>query len=176
MYLKDKKKVYIKDLKVGDKFDILHINGGCYMASFELIDKNNQTFTIKIWDKREEVYPIENAYVEIELTDKELEEKYAEDIKNLVKALSNNYIGDYGYHEMDNRWLLYSNNIGEFASYLKNQNYTVLGYFNLNIKVHDGYDIGLIFQDNFDENRFWTHACKKYIDEMIQEYKEKKYD
>ena len=170
MYFRETKQVPIKKFHIGDKFDNIRVNGGSHMCSMELIALNNISFTVRIFDKYDETYSTEGAYVEVELTDAELKAKYSLEIEELIKNLQTEYTGKYCMHDMDNAWITYS--IPELVCYLKDANRTVLGYFKLPEEQQKYYgfgDIGLVFYDAEYDETFRTHGSLKSIQDSIEE-------
>ena len=136
-------------------------------------DKNN--VIINVYGK-EEIYPIENTFVEMPLSETELYDEYKNNIESIINIFKTEYVGDIGRHEWDNSWLS-QDNLGDFVGYLEAENFTLIGYFTLQepgTGIRKGWDIGVIFEDGYDGSRFWTHGNLTYINDMLNDYLEYK--
>lgn len=173
--MQEYKKVPIKTLKKGDKFNRLYNSGSIRFASFEIIEINGSFVKLKVFDKNEEIISTEGCFVEVPLTDEEYRSKYEEDAAKIVEILRQP-VSMYaqGYHEMDNSWV--QTDAYDFAAICKKRNMSIVGWFPLeNAKEVCGnlvLDIGIIGQDNDqnDHNIYWCHAAKKWIDELIEDW------
>ena len=108
------------------------------------------------------------------LSDAEMRQKYSEGAKAVAEAFNNIIYTDHGPHDWDNSWLM-ANTIEELAAFFQERDYHIIGYFPLNEPAHTEsyrrtvYDVGVVFEYE-DGERFWTHGCKEYIDDMLKDY------
>ena len=96
--------------------------------------------------------------------------------EEVILALQTEIYGETGEHEWDNTWIAYG--LKDFTEAI-NTHYpkiTLLGYFWLQEPKHwiDGLDldIGLVCEEEYGY-RFWCHFPSKFIEEMIETYKER---
>jgi hypothetical protein len=125
-----------------------------------------------MWGKNPEILPLDALY-EVPLTEKEFSEKYFNEAKEVYNKLHNKMFIEYaGYHEMWNAWIDYD--IYQLAANLREHNLELLGYIELSSPkvsfVGTKLEIGLVVKQ--EEDIFWCHASKEYLDDMLDEYKE----
>lgn len=174
--MRETKKLTVEQLKIGQEFLCYKIGQSTTHPCLCHIKEIGPDGII-IYDKTRpsagsEKVPI-NAIFEVELTDKEFNQKYRDSAKEVYDILSGaEYIGDRGSHEMYNGWL--GSTCQELYKNLKDEDWKLIGWFWLS-NVKHGYfsdcDIGVIAEDN-DGERFWCHYTKQEIDYMCECYKE----
>lgn len=140
-------------------------------CSFKIEKVEPDGVHVLMWGKTPTILPLD-AYYEVPLTEKEFTEKYFIEAKAVYEACQNKVFSEYaGYHEMWNTWIDY--NPYEMAANLIENEMELLGYFELDSpKISwfgDMYTIGLVVRQ--DDETFWCHANKEYLDEMLELYK-----
>ena len=112
-----------------------------------------------------------NTLFEVYLSEEEFTNKYHELSKPLYEILKGpEYIGDKGYHSMDNSWL--ASSLEELYYNLSLESFKLIGWFSLPEIKHgffDDSDIGIILE-NSEGERFWCHFKKQSIDWMTAKY------
>ena len=169
------KKVPIKSLKIGDKFDTLYNNDSITFASFEIVEICGAYCKIKVYD-REETYSTEGLFAEVPIADEEFKAKYKDEAAIIIEKLRNEISltsENIGMHEMWNSWIC--TDPYEFAAECEKHNIKLIGWFELgnNAKEFcDGMmlDIGIVAKYNDEDTRFWCHARKDWIIKMIEEW------
>lgn len=172
--MRDTKLVPIKKMKVGDTFDHLVKPGCTTMASFEILELNGIYCKLKVYN-REETYSTEGLFAEIPLTDAEFHAKYEDAAAALIEQLKTEItdMSNIGYHEMWNAWI--DVDIYDFAATCHKEKIEVLGWFALGensrmLMTDVELDIGIVARQN--EDVFWCHARKQWIDDMIEEWED----
>lgn len=173
---RDTKLVPIKKMKVGDKFHNLKHPGGSLMASFEILEICGAYCKLKVYD-REETYSTEGLFAEVPLSDEEFKAKYKDGAAVVIEQLKNEMSArdHVGTHEMWNSWIC--TDPYEFAAECEKNQIDIIGWFPLGREAREfvggmWLDIGIVAQYRDEDTRFWCHARKKWIDEMIEEWEE----
>lgn len=113
------------------------------------------------------------AMFEILLTEEELKQKYARQLKELLQALQNKlYYDEIGYHEMWNSWLRIDPY--EMLQELSEHNIHVVGFCSditpkTSWLTGDALDIGICAEYDNGE-RFWCHWKSKYLRFLLECY------
>lgn len=141
-------------------------------CSFKVVQVTESGVEVLMWGKNPQILPLDALY-EVKLTEKEFTEKYFSLAKDIYKRLQNKMFLEYaGYHEMWNAWIDYD--IYQLAANLQEHHLELLGYIELNSPklsfCGTKLDIGLVVKDG--EDIFWCHASRKYLDDMLENYKE----
>ena len=138
-----------------------------------MIEVTDSGVEVLMWGKNPQTLPLDALY-EVKLTEKEFTEKYFIEAKAVWEACQNKMFSEYaGYHEMYNAWIDYDPFC--MAANLRKNNAELLGYFELE-HIKNSWlsgtelDIGLVVREG--EDTYWCHASKKYLDDMVKEYKE----
>ena len=168
--MRDRKTVPLRDVKEGTKFDIIKGSGFSTMASYELVKQQGIFAIVKLWGEKEERISTENTFVEIELTEEEIKNKYFDKAKEIAKNLQNKipFNSSYiGYHEMWNSWI--DPDPYQMASNCEYENIKILGICDLDedAKEIGDYlilDIGIIAETK-SGNKFWCHANSKWFND-----------
>lgn len=164
----NKKKVPIKELKIGDIFDDLYTDSSMRMAKFEVIEKCEGFVKLKVFNETIETHSTENCYAGIELSTEEKLKKFANDIAELKKNIQNEipFIStEIGYHEMWNSWI--DTDFCDMAMKCISNNIKIIGHCHLDNPLKSygiTLDIGIIAEDDIG-NRFWCHASSKWFDD-----------
>ena len=163
---KDTKFVTAKNLKVGQEIKGWKIGNGRSMCT--KVVQEVTPFQVRVaWRVEDEGEWVDaSAMFEIELTDKELYDKYRKDAEEIQAALKNKLLRDeIGYHEMWNAWLSYD--LYEMAQYCRKEKIKIVGYSEDIIPKHSWVgtllDIG-ICAENEDGERFWCHTSRDIFD------------
>ena len=171
------KKVPIKSLKIGDKFDTLYNNDSITFASFEIVEICGAYCKIKVYD-REETYSTEGLFAEVPLSDDEFKAKYNDKAAVVIEKLRNKISltnENIGMHEIWNSWIC--TDPYEFAAECEKHDIELIGWFELgnDAKEFCGgimLDIGIVAKYNDEDARFWCHARKDWIIKMIKEWED----
>lgn len=170
-----KKWLTISQLKAGQEI-VWYKNGKkCISPAYSIIKEiNNNTLILTNKFDKSSTYsltPTDNVVFEVYLTEEEFINKYHELSKPLYEILKGSeYIGDKGYHSMDNSWL--ASSLEELYYNLSLESFKLIGWFSLPEIKHgffDDSDIGIILEDS-EEERFWCHFKKQSIDWMVVKY------
>ena len=122
---------------------------------------NYDTVYLLKWGTEPFTLDSQTTQFEVEMTEKEIIEKYRAAAQKLLQALNNVMLeGQCGYHEMWNSWL--SVDPYEMAAQCMKNKITVVGYMKLSQpkfswKDNEPYDIGICCEYE-DGERFWCHA------------------
>lgn len=168
--MRDRKRIPLKQVKEGTKFNILISNSTSTTASYELIKQQGIFAILKVFGDREERVSTENAFIEIELTAEEMKDKYSNKAKEIAKNLHNKIPFDsryIGYHEMWNSWI--DPDPYQMASNCEYEKLEVIGICELGDaeKVIGDYltlDIGVVARTD-DGNVFWCHSASKWFND-----------
>lgn len=166
---KDTKFVTAKNLKVGQEIKGWEIGNRRSMCS--KIVKEVTPFRIRVaWRSEDEGEWVDaSAMFEVELTDKEVYEKYHKDAEEIYAALQNKLLRDQiGYHEQWNAWLSYD--LYEMAYYCRKEKIKIVGYSEDIIPKHSWtglLDIGICAEDE-DGQRFWCHCSRDVFDYLAR--------
>lgn len=170
--MRDKKRVSIKRMKVGDTFQYLVHPNGTRIASFKIVEMSGAFCKLEVYDKIE-TWSTEGLYAEVPLSDEEFKEKYKEKATDLIEKLKHEItdLHEIGSHEMWNSWI--DTDVYEFAANCTKYNIEVLGWFNLKDNAKEFaqgmmLDIGIVARD--EDNTFWCHARKEWIDYIIKDW------
>lgn len=164
--MRDTKFVTAKNLKVGQEIKGYKIENRRWMC--DKVIKEVTPFQIRIaWKDVDEGEWIDaSAMFEIELTDKEIYEKYRKDAKEIYNALQNKLLYDeIGYHEMWNSWLAYD--LYKLAQLCRQEKIKIVGYSEdiipKNSWAGELLDIGVCAEYENGE-RFWCHCSRDIFD------------
>ena len=69
--VKDYKKIPLREVPIGTEFKTLITPNGTHSASFKLINKCGAFVTLRVFDKRDETYSTEDAFITVPLTENE---------------------------------------------------------------------------------------------------------
>lgn len=149
--------------------------GTLYSMFRAKVESTNAAYvTVLKWGTDEEKIPAEETMFEVDMTEDEFKSQYAKGAAEVIKALQNR-LAEYeiGYHEMWNSWIRYDPY--EMAAECQNRKIKVVGVcgditpkrnlFDHNLIL----DIGICAEYSYGE-RFWCHASRAYLDEMLAEY------
>lgn len=178
-------KKIIGNFKVGDVLDGITVKDeghrSCHYGIYTIADITDTDLVVYTFSNKDDLkrYPKDKCYTEVDMSDKEMINKYREDIKDFGRKIQRPYEGDRGYHTMDNSCIDY--NVLDMVSAFRRQGYDFIGYFELNEYERTEccgkpMEIGIIFSV-FDENdveeRYWFHFYRDYLEDMQKEFKEK---
>lgn len=172
--MKERKKLSYDEIQVGQKIFCYHLGRQCTISWRDIVKEITENGVI-LYSKRfsndaGELIPKE-AVFEVELTEEEFNQKYHEDAREVYNILnSGEYVGDHGYHEMDNSWQ--GSSCQEIYKRLAEQHLHLLGWFWLQEIRHGwfaDYDVGMVVEDDTGE-RFWCHYKKQWIDDILEYY------
>ena len=164
-----------KNLKVGQ--EIKGTKGGGWQRMFSGIVKsvNAAYVTVDMWGKGEREEKIDASYMfYVELTEKEIEEKYKDKAKEILKNIQNRLHRDeIGYHEMWNTWVY--GTPYEMASYCVKNKMNVIGHSTeiipkMAMFSGDILDVGVCAEYENGE-RFWCHCRSSDIKKLLDRYK-----
>lgn len=164
--MRDTKYVPAKTLKVGQEIQGYKIDNHHIMCG--KIVKEVTPFKVCIaWkNTNEDEWVDASAMFEVELTDKEIYEKYHKDVEEIYAAFQNKLLRDeIGYHEMWNAWLAFD--LYEIAQWCRKEKMRIVGYSEDIIPKHswvgDLLDIGICCEYENGE-RFWCHCSRDIFD------------
>ena len=112
------------------------------------------------------------------VSDEEFKAKYKDGAAVIIEKLRNEISltnENIGMHEMWNSWI--GTDPYEFAAECEKNDIELIGWFELgdNAREFCGgmmLDIGIVAKYNDEDTRFWCHARKDWIVEMIEEWEE----
>lgn len=106
----------------------------------------------------------------VELTEKELQEKYKDAIEEIREALNHDLGQVDGYHEMWNTWICVGD-LAEMASYLNEHKLRIIGYATLTAPKLTMFgttlDIGVVAEYE-DGERIWCHTSSEHIKSLLR--------
>ena len=140
-----------------------------------VVKSTNAAFvTVLKWGTEEEKIPAEETMFEVDMTEEEFKSQHAKGAAEVIKALQN-LLAEYeiGYHEMWNAWIRYDPY--EMAASCQHHKFKVVGVCNDITPKHNMFDHDLILDigicaEYSDGERFWCHASRKCLDDMLAEY------
>lgn len=167
--MKRTKKIPIKNVPVGEKFSVLITGGTTRYARRELIEKNGAFFVTKLFDdKIEKPWPTEEAYIEVELSEREKYFMLKDKIKEVQSRLNSPLSwGHFGEHTMDNSCFSYD--IIEFVMNLEESKLEFLGYSEAPYEKVCGpaiFDMALGVCDKRTGERNWFHVDMEVIESL----------
>lgn len=172
--MRDTKLVPIKKMKVGDTFTNLRTPGMSTTARFEIVEINGAFAKLKVYN-RLETYSTEGLFAEVPLSEEEFKEKYKEGAAVVIEQLKNEMSArdNVGCHEMWNSWIC--TDPYKFAAVCEKNQIDIIGWFPLSRDAREFVggmclDIGIVAQYKDEDTRFWCHARKKWIDDMIEDW------
>jgi len=166
--MNETKYISFSELKVG--MEICSYKKGCSETFHrqEIKSIKNNSVTLSYGETLENA---SNYIFSVELTDKELEEKYKDVIQEIKEALNHNLGQVDGYHEMNNTWL-YAGNLAEMASSLNEHNLRIIGYATLSVPKQTMFgttlDIGVVAEYD-DGERIWCHSSNEHRKFLLKE-------
>ena len=170
------KKVTYKHLSIGQAIKgTEEVNRKSYFTAY--VKAINPNFvTVEKWEKggREEQLSTSLMFY-VEMTQREFEEKYRAEAKEVVKAIQNKLHRDQiGVHEMWNAWLY--GDPYEIAKYCKDNSMKVIGHCTdivpkTAIFSDDKLDVGVCAEFE-DGDRIWCHYRLADIKNMVEDYEE----
>lgn len=169
--IKETKYVIYKHLTIGQRIEGWKEGSRFHLAWATVKEINPAYVTLMTFGKEEEKVNSETATFEVKLTDKEICDKYREDVKEIMANLKNRLEYDeIGYHEMWNSWVCYDPY--EMAAYCRKEKFKVIGYHELEVPKRSwfGYnlEIGIVAEYENGE-RFWCHTSKEIFDYLTRE-------
>lgn len=143
---------------------------------FGIVKSVNAAYvTVDMWGKGEREEKIDASYMfYVELTEKEIEEKYKDKAKEILKNIQNKLHRDeIGYHEMWNAWVY--GTPYEMASYCVKNKMNVIGHSTeiipkMAMFSGDILDVGVCAEYENGE-RFWCHCRSSDIKKLLDRYK-----
>lgn len=174
--MKETKEVTWRSLKPGQKIEQYREENRTCITSAIVHDVNSSYVTLYSWWEPENKKKVnsETSMFSVELTEKEIHDKYREDVKE-IRAAIHNRLEDYeiGYHEMWNGWVTYDPY--ELASYCRQEKFKIVGHHELAIPKHSfcglTLDMGIVAEYENGE-RFWCHTSKDIIDYLGRDREE----
>ena len=172
----EKKYVTYKNLKIGQ--EISGTKDGNLTSMFHAFIKeiNPNFVTVEKWRKGGDIEKIStHCLFAVDMTEKEFEDKYREEAKEVFKNIQNKlYKDQIGYHEMWNSWLY--GTPYEIAKACKENDMKVVGYCDDIVAKEnwisgDIQDIGVCAEYS-DGERFWCHFSTKTLNDMIEIWSE----
>ena len=169
--IKETKYVTYKHLKIGQRIEGWKEDNSFHLAWATVKAINSIYVTLMIFGKNEEKVTSETAMFEVKLTDKEICNKYRNDVKEIMESLKNRLEYDeIGYHEMWNSWVCYDPY--EMAAYCRQEKFKIVGYHELEVPKRSWtgtwLDIGIVAEYENGE-RFWCHTSKEIFDYLTRE-------
>lgn len=172
----ENKLVTYKQLQIGQKIEGTQDSGRHHMFSAFVKEINPISVTVEMWRKGGTEEKINSSFMfEVEMSEKEFEDKYREKAKEILKNIQNKLsVDEIGYHEMDNSWLY--GTPYEMAKYCIRDKTTILGHSNdiipkTSLFSDDALDIGVCCAYE-DGERFWCHYRYSDIENMLDDYKD----
>lgn len=140
-----------------------------------VVESANAAFvTVLMWGTDEEKISAEETMFEVDMTEEEFKSQYANGAAEVIKALQNR-LAEYeiGYHEMWNSWISYDPY--EMAAECQDQRIKVVGVCDDITPKRNMFDSDFILDigicaEYSDGERFWCHASRKYLDDMLADY------
>lgn len=170
--MKLKKKVPITSFNIGDSFET-YIDGDVWhMGLFTICDKVENGYMVQNYSPNPEFVP-NSAMVEIKYTEKEINDKYEQQVIELIRAV-NNKLYDQGdaIHEMWNGWI-WEPSPGDMVVNLEANDLKVIGYFELNKQQRAGYmdlDIGIVAEYIDTGDRIWCHTKRGWYQSWKRDF------
>lgn len=160
-----RKYVTWRSLKKGQ--EIYGYKRGASTCGFRgVVESANVAFVAVLkWGTDKEQIASEDTMFEVDMTDDEFRSQYAKGAVEVIQALQNS-LAEYeiGYHEMWNSWIRYDPY--EMAAECQDRKIKVVGV------CDDILILGIgICAEYSDGERFWCHASRAYLDEMLDYYK-----
>lgn len=171
--MREYKQVTWRSLKPGDKVKGWREGNRVSMANAVVKEANPAYVTILKFGEYEEKLNSETTLFDVEMTDKEVREKYADAAAEIVKSIQTKlHEAEIGYHEIWNSWV--NPNPYEMAAYCQKYDFKIIGHVSLSVPKTamfsgDKLDIG-ICSEYSDGERFWCHARSSYIEDMLEYY------
>ena len=175
MMVKKRKYVTWRSLKSGQ--EIYGYKKGFSTCGFRgVVESANVAFvTVLKWGTDKEQIASEDTMFEVDMTDEEFRSQYAKGAAEVIQALQNS-LAEYeiGYHEMWNAWIRYDPY--EMAAECQDRKIKVIGVCGDITPKQNLFDPDLILDigicaEYSDGERFWCHASRTYLDEMLEQYK-----
>lgn len=168
----EKKYVTYKNLKKGQEIHGTK-DGNCTRMCSAFVKEINPNFvTVEMWRKGGDIEKIStHCMFAVEMTEKEFEDKYRADAKEVIKDIQNKLHKDeIGYHEMWNSWL-YGTPF-EIAKACKEQSIKIVGHCSdivakENMISGHKQDIGVCAEYE-DGERFWCHYSTEMLNDMLE--------
>lgn len=140
-----------------------------------VVESTNVAFvTVLMWGTDEEQIASEDTMFEVDMTEEEFRGQYAKGAAEIIQALQNS-LAEYeiGYHEMWNAWISYDPY--EMAAACQDQKIKVIGVCNDITPKHPMFDPDFVLDigicaEYADGERFWCHASRKYLEDMLTDY------
>lgn len=172
--VRKRKYVTWKSLKKGQEIHG-YKRGTLTSGFYAVVESANVAFvTVLKWGTDEEKIPAEETMFEVDMTEDEFKSKYAKGAAEVIQALQN-LLAEYeiGYHEMWNAWISYDPY--EMAAECQDKKIKVIGVCNDITPKHIMFDPDFILDigicaEYSDGERFWCHASRKYLDDMLSDY------
>lgn len=165
--MNETKYITAKNLKVGQTIHGYKING--YISIRTKVVQEITPFQVKLaWEDTPERSEWVNASAlfEVELTNKEMYQKYHKDAEEIYKAIHTKLtLDEIGEHTNWNDWLAYD--LYHLAQKCRKEKIKIIGYCE-DIQPHHSWagitlDIGICAESK-DGTRFWCHASKDFFD------------
>lgn len=135
-------------------------------------DINPNFITVEKWRKGGDTEKIStHCLFYVEMTEKEFEDKYREEAKEIVKNIQNKlYKDQIGYHEMWNSWLY--GTPYEIAQTCRKEKIKIVGHCDdivqkRNFISNELLDLGVCAEYE-DGERFWCHYSNKMLEDMLE--------
>jgi len=160
-----------RNLKPGMEINGWHEGSHARMARSKVVSANPAFVMLLVFGTREEKVS-SSCMFEVNLTKEELNEKFGEAAKAILKSITNVVEGDIGYHEMWNAWL--TNDPVEMAITAAERNIKIVGH-STNIAPKRSFlggdllDCGVVAEDE-DGERFWCHWSCDALLELLWRY------
>ena len=169
--MKEQKYIPLSELKVGTEIQGYTKGSMTAFCTKEIVSIKNNTVSFNWGDPLEEASDYMFA---VALTDKELKEKYKNEVQEIKEALNHKLGQVDGYHEMWNTWLYSSDSLAHMASEMKQSNLRIIGYATLTVPKHSMFsdkvlDIGIVAEYTNSGERIWCHASDEYRKKLLEE-------
>lgn len=173
--VKKRKYVTWRSLKKGQ--EIYGYKRGHSTSGFRaVVESANVAFvTVLMWGTDKKEIASEETLFEVDMTKEEFNNQYAKGAAEVIQALQIN-LAEYeiGYHEMWNSWIRYDPY--EMAAECQDRKFKVVGVCGDITPKHNMFDYDLILDigicaEYSDGERFWCHASRAYLDEMLDYYR-----
>ena len=140
-----------------------------------VVEAANVAFvTVLKWGTDKEDIASEETLFEVDMTEEEFRSQYSKGAAEVLQALQNK-LAEYeiGYHEMWNSWIRYDPY--EMAAECQERKIKVVGVCGDITPKRNLFDPDLILDigicaEYSDGERFWCHASRTYLDEMLEQY------
>ncbi len=167
----EQKQVTYKHLKKDQEIHGWTTGNSTTMCTAIVKDKNPAFVLVLVWGERPEQIPSEGTMFSVNMTEVEIQRKYAKEAVKVVKAFHNK-LADYeiGYHEMWNAWT--GSDPYEFARNCRKHKLKILGVCE-NVwqpgRNDDKYvGVCVVYEDG---EKFWCHVSECIYSKITHKYK-----